>query len=281
MAQGDRECRINEKKNKERYLEYFPPGMTGESMQTENEEANRETCVYCGSVHVRQYTQEAFQICEDCYAQLLGSRQEFTEVLQQTRKGLKQLMGISVDRDMSFVYKSNWLQQYNRYFGKSKDRGSGFGQEFVKVQKAEKTIKFIVYERMPRQVFSYLTAGYIVGIFLDKKIHRLSGIMAYRPMKYAMMKWCALHYMYLNGYCNFCQWKEKAELEDVEYKELAEEMGFPSESGRIDMSEIIDILNDKIDLIEGKEDQEESEKECGEIDTDTGKHDKVDRKSGA
>lgn len=281
MAQGDRECRINERANKARYLQYFPPGKSGESSQTEKEEAVRETCVYCGSVHVRQYTQEAFQICKDCYAQLLGSRQEFTEVLQQTRKGLKQLMGISIDRDMSFVYKSNWLQQYKRYFGKSTDNGSGFGQEFVKIRKSEKAIKFIVYERMPRLVFSYLTAGYIVGIFLEKRVHRLSGIMAYRSMKYAMMKWCALHYMYLNGYTDFCQRKEKAELGDVEYKELTEEIGFPSESGKKDMAEIIDYLNKKIDLIEGKEEQEEAEKEHGGIETGAEKHNKTDGKSSA
>lgn len=263
MAQGDREYKINEKANKARYLKYFPVSESGESPLTEEKreaETDRKTCVYCGNIHVRQYTQEAFEICEDCYGQLLGSGQEFTDALWQTRRSLEQLMGISVDQSINVIYRRNWLQRRKRYFGKAKDGGSGFGKDFVRqLRESEKEITFIVYERMPRFIFAYLTAGYMIGALLEKRVRRLSGYMAYRPMKYAMMKWCSLHYMYLNGYIDFCRRKEMAELEDVEYRELTEEIGFPTESRRRNMSEIADILNEKIDRMEEREGQEEQE----------------------
>lgn len=289
MVQENEGYRINKKENKEIYLKYFPveEGRKGLSEAKEKSKDGQKTCIYCGSIHVPQHSQESYEVCGDCCAQLLCSKQEFEDALCQTRKSLEQLIDISIDRDVSVVYKRSWLQQRERYFskpkkekgssgmkkkrgsfGKRKEARDGFGKNFVGMQKSGKTITFIVYERMPRSIFAYLTAGYMIGAFLEKEIPSLSGTMAYRPMKYAMMKWCALHYMYLDGYMNFCQWKDREESEDVEYKELKEEIGSPLKNSRKDRTEILDVLKEKIAAANGKEEQEKPNKEHEEIKSD-------------
>ena len=249
MDQSDKEYRINEKTNKERFLHYFPADMKYLAMVNEEEKKDKKTCIYCGSDHVRQYDQELCGVCEDCRAEFLDDKQEFENIFRQTQKNLKQLMEIPIDLNMGVIYRRNW-------FRKSKKEKDDFGKGFVEVRKDEKTIMFIVQGMLPRSMFMYLISGYMIGIFLKQKIPQLPKSDAYRPIKYAMMKWGALHYMYLNGYTNFCRWKNLEETKDVEYKELTEKIGVPLENNRKDISEMISMLKEEIAKLEGKEGQE-------------------------
>lgn len=265
MAQSNKEYRINEKTNKELFLHYFPIDEDREYLKIEGaeEKADKKTCIYCGSIHVRQYDWESCGVCEDCRKELLDNNQEFENELRQAQKNLKQLMEISIDFNMEVVYWKFWrnlLQQGEKYFRKSREQRDGFGKKFMEVRIEKRTITFIVHGMLPRSLFIYLITGYMVGIYLKKKIPKLSEYEVYRPLKYAIMKWGALHYMYLSGYTNFCRWKNLDEQKDIEYKELTEKIGLPLENNRKDISKIILIVKEKIDELEGKESKEETEK---------------------
>lgn len=264
MAQSDKEYRINEKTNKELFLHYFPIDEDREYLKIEGaeEKADKKTCIYCGSIHVRQYDWEFCGVCEDCRTEFLDDKQEFENALRQTQKNLKQLMAISIDSSIGVVYFKLWknlLQQGGNYFRKSKEKRDNFGKEFMGVRIEKKTITFIVHGMLPRSMFMYLISGYLFGFYLEKKIPKLSEYKVYRPLKYAIMKWGSLHYMYLSGYTNFCRWKNLDEQKDIEYKELTEKIGLPLENNRKDISEIILIVKEKIDELEGKERKEETE----------------------
>ncbi len=252
MVQESRKYRINEEGNKEKYLKYFFVDGTGENqaVRKEQPEADKKTCIYCGSIHVPQYSLEAFEVCENCYAQLLSSRQEFEEVLYQTKENLEQLMGVFVNQSVGVVYKNGWLSQHKRYFGKEKKSDfekkekDTFIKNLVMVSKSKKYIEFVVHEKMPRSIFMYLVAESIIGALLEKKIVGLEEDMIYHPLKCAVMKWCALRYMELNGYTDFCQCKNQEELKDAEYKKLVEEIESSLEGSEKSMDDIVDFLKE-------------------------------------
>lgn len=266
MVQESREYRINENGNKGKYLKYFSADWDKENQAGEegSPESNKKTCIYCGSTRVPQYGQGGIEVCENCYAQLLGSRQEFSGVLYRTKANLEQLMGVFVPQSVSVVYKNGWLSQHKRYFGKGvednfeKKGKDAFIKNLVTVSKSKKAIEFTVHEKMPRSTFMYLIAENIIAALLEGKIVKLAGSMTYHPMKCAAMKWCALRYMYLSGYTDFCQNKNQEELKDTEYGELVEKMGFPLKGSKKSMDEIVHFLKEQIAMMEKGEGQKES-----------------------
>ncbi len=266
---------MNINSNKALYLKYFP--VHGEYtevfignrdvMEEGDERDKGKNCIYCGSIHVRQYDSDNFLLCEECRAQIISREQEFADALCQVRGGLEALMDISIAYTLTVTCRRTWLQQSKRYFGKKKEKSNSFGKDFVRCQKSKTAITFIVYEGMPRSTFMYITAGYIIGFFLEENVPRLLEIMAYRPMKYAVMKWCALHYMYINGYTDYCQWKAWKESGDSEYNEWVEELGEPLKNCSVNNKDILNRIKKKIAEQEEKDKLEREERIKSEKET--------------
>lgn len=250
MVQESQKYRISEEENKEEYLKYFfgEKALENQKQEEDSLEADKKTCIYCGSTRVPQNSHEAFEVCGNCCAQLLCSGQEFEEVLYQTKENLERLMGVSIHQSVSVVYKNGWWSQHKHYFGKGgkdnseKKEKDDFIESLISVPKPEKNTDFVVYEKMPRSIFMYLIAKKIIEIFLEKKTAKPDGSQTSHPVKCAVIKWCALRYMELSGYTDFYQCKNQEELKDTEYKRLVEEIESDLEASDKSMDKIVEFL---------------------------------------
>lgn len=241
---------------KELYLKYFPaPSERKDSKECSckrQEELGtadgEEVCIFCGNIHVRQYNQREIFICEDCRKQFISQRQEIFETIIQTQRSLEGLFNITLHKTPVLQYKEKWykkiLRQYRFDYNDEKDP-FGFRKEWAEVDKREDEIVFNIYRGIPRTVLMLMAAVYMLDSYVDDEASGMLDLMIgiWKPLnRNTLMKWCGIHYMYLNGYTNFSSWQDRAVSRNKSYGGWCQLLGSPIASCHF----TIPVLEDKL-----------------------------------
>ncbi len=104
------------------------------------------------------------------------------------------------------------MRQYRFDYNDEKDP-FGFRKEWAEVDKREDEIVFNIYRGIPRTVLMLMAAVYMLDSYVDDEARGMLELMIgiWKPLnRNTLMKWCGIHYMYLNGYTNFSSWQNRA-----------------------------------------------------------------------